>query len=414
MDIKVELPPGPRQREFLDYLNSSLRERMGSFGGSSGVAENGNFETAVAGKTKLDSGEVDLIWKVTIRPDGMLDRVSVFPSQAGDSDTEWKISAHELISSVLSSVISERKKKYFKRNFFFYIGEQLDGEYWLPGFRFAPAYPNDPNPHLMNAERIISIDQEIEAIDDMHATSIAEESARRHASRMSLLLNTALYQPDNAHRWVIKNPEDGSGLTSERLQLGFAIKETNLGKMPKKSSVCQLGKYEGRLSAQYRVMGELMSLPPETRKILRGIDSAEPKIREAFDRGARLYQVAATCGRSFPSVGLAYRVAAVEAICKTEDPGGNFSAFMRKHVRSYSDIDDLLNYLYGSVRSAHFHSGEFPNGEFSRTYYFDPLMDAENTHRDAIHRACFQITREAIIRWIVSLLPDDTLVSGSE
>jgi hypothetical protein len=63
------------------------------------------------------------------------------------------------------------------------------------------------------------------------------------------------------------------------------------------------------------------------------MDSAAPSLRESFDRAARLHQVGAVCGALFPSVGLAYRVAAVEA-ASSSDPryAGGFKDFMRAHV----------------------------------------------------------------------------------
>ena len=86
--------------------------------------------------------------------------------------------------------------------------------------------------------------------------------------------------------------------------------------MPEKGEQCPLGAYKGSLAARYRIAGELLSLPAQARSILRGIDDVDhPLVANAFDCGARLYQVAAVCGRFFPSVGLAYRVAAVEAVC---------------------------------------------------------------------------------------------------
>jgi hypothetical protein len=155
------------------------------------------------------------------------------------------------------------------------------------------------------------------------------------------------------------------------------------------------------------VAGELQSLPKEARKILRGIDKSEPAIADAFDRGARLYQVASVCGHLFPSVGLAYRVAAVEAISSADQYCKGFSEFMRKHLASRPGLDSILSYLYGYARSGHFHGGAFPMGEFERHQYFDPLMDTESVERDSIHRACYEITREAIVNWMQTMVPEE-------
>jgi hypothetical protein len=149
-----------------------------------------------------------------------------------------------------------------------------------------------------------------------------------------------------------------------------------------------------------------MGTPREARKILRGIDRANPMIADAFDRCARLYQVASVCGRTFPSVGLAYRVAAVEAISAADNTVKGFSEFMRKYVKSSGDIESLLQYLYGSARSGHFHAGAFPMGEFSRQNYFDPLIDIDTAHHDSIHRSCDDLIREAVVNWMLMMVPE--------
>jgi len=194
---------------------------------------------------------------------------------------------------------------------------------------------------------------------------------------------------------------------SARYQLGFQHPSAVLNEMPRKGQVCTLGGYRGSLAARYRVAGKLLSLPAEARKILRSIDNAPPPISDSFDRGARLYQVATVCGKYFPSVALAYRVAAVEAISEADPASKGFSNFMRKHIRSQHDIEEILNYLYGVARSAHFHGGEFPMGEFTRQGMFaSPFMDAEAVQRDSLHRTCYELTREAIVNWLVEILPE--------
>jgi hypothetical protein len=139
---------------------------------------------------------------------------------------------------------------------------------------------------------------------------------------------------------------------------------------------------------------------------LRSVDTVAPCVTDAFDRGARLYQVAGVCGSLFPSVGLAYRVAAVEAISKADPECSSFSKFMRKHVASRKDTEGVLDYLYSVARSAHFHAGEFPLGEFSREFFFDPLMDSDSIQRDELHRTCYELTREAIVNWLTKMIPE--------
>lgn len=414
MEIQLNLPHGQRQQEFLDYLNAALRGRMSSSTGSAGMNKDGLFESTVTGPFSVGQDAVHLSWHITKDAKGTLLSVAIEATDSSVGEEEWGIAAHEFITSVLTTSLAETCTKHFRRSFFYYIGPQLDGEYWLPRYRFAPAYPGDPEPHLINAERVVSIDQEIAAIDDMHAVALADEASRRLAARLTLLLNTGLYQTENTQRWVWPVGEGEPMKESVRCQLGFVHPSANLTQMPKKNEQCPLGAYKGNLAARYRVAGEMLSLPPEARRILRSVDKADPLITNAFDCGARLYQVAAVCGRYFPSVGLAYRVAAVEAVCQADHTCKGFGDFMREHVSSQTDIDDILDYLYRVGRSAHFHGGKFPMGEFGRQSFFDPLMNDEAVQRDALHRTCYELTREAIVNWLIQLIPDTAGTDSDE
>lgn len=406
MKITLDIPNGKRQRDFLDYLNSALRKRLISYRGSAGRTDEGNFASTVSGPFRLDQDHIDLTWRITKDPKGTLVGLDIASEESEEPESRWSTAVYEFVTSVLATALAETRHRFFKRSVFYYIGPQLDGEYWLPGFRFSPVLPEDLMPHLINAERVVAIDQVVEAIDDNHAHALSSESARRHSARLSLLLNVGLTNRDHSMVWIMPTSADGLPSDSVRCHLGFNNASVNLQEMPKKEELCQLGKYNGSLTSRYRVAGELQSLPPEARKILRCIDDADPLVTDAFDRGARLYHVALVCGHQFPSVGLAYRVAAVEAISKADSECEGFSEFMRKHVKSQNDIDPILNYLYGTARSGHFHDGFFPMGEYSRPRHFDAFMDSEKVEADQLHRICYDVTREAIVNWILSIVPE--------
>jgi len=294
----------------------------------------------------------------------------------------------------------------FRRAFFSYIGISLDGEYWLPGMRFAPVTPEDDNRYTENAEQVVSIDMVVEAIDEVDANALAEGIGRRQAARLSLLLDVGLFRNPSCLRWGYM-AEEAPPKKAVRVHLGFWGHGPTLTDMPEKGTVCPLGKYSGSLGARSRVRNGLLSLPPQARRILRAIDTALPVVSEAFDGAARLYQAGAMMGAQFPSVGLAYRVAAVEALSNSNRSYEGFSGFMRRHVTSEAVTDQVLDYLYGNVRSAHFHAGVFPLGEFESIRWFNPLMDEVVLQRSLFQHTCFKVTREAIINWLHDLLPSE-------
>jgi hypothetical protein len=181
--------------------------------------------------------------------------------------------------------------------------------------------------------------------------------------------------------------------------------------MPSKGESCRPGRFLGSIS-DTDVASDALTLPTEARRILRAIDSAAPKVRGAFDSAARLYQAAAVLGRYYPTAGLAYRVAAVEAASAGDSTAGHFAAFVRKHVSPRPDLEKQINYLYGVVRSAHFHAGAFPLGEFDRPAIFDLVTDPMAAERSILQ--CFKLVREAIITWVASLLPPQPADGANE
>ena len=401
MRIELNIKKGNKQQLFLDYFNSALRNVSASASGSSQFYEDGTFESSTTFDFLVDDRAVPLTWKITKLPNGSLEGIEINNVDASDKEEPWREDVSNFINTLLTNAFKEKQQEFFFRRNFYYIGSQLDGEYWLPGFRFAPLHIEDSEPFLLNAERVVSFDMNIEAIDKMNAMSLADVRASRYAARLSLLLNIGLYQPQGTRRWVITANED-----SERYQLGFHERDINIDNMPKKGELCELGKYSGSLIRNSIIGGNFKSMPTECRKILRGMENAEPKIADRFDQCARLYQVALVVGSRFPSVGIAYRVAAAEALTQGNSEFSSFSDFIRKNISARPNLSEDLEYLYSTVRSAHFHGGKFPMGEYDQMRYFDQLMDSDDVQRSERQRAGYDLTREAIVNWLSRVIPE--------
>ena len=78
--------------------------------------------------------------------------------------------------------------------------------------------------------------------------------------------------------------------------------------------------------------------------------------------GTKAKYISETVGKNLHSLGVSYKVAAVDSLSEGKSPQGEFM----KLVRQYNSriVEDTLRYLYGTVRSGHFHKGVFPLGEF--------------------------------------------------
>ncbi len=151
------------------------------------------------------------MWNFTWNTDGTLDAIEV------EADTEpangWEESINEIFQRAFVSTIEAKKVKVFRRNQFAYFGPPLDGEYYISGWRLAPANPENSVPFH---EQVIYLDRYVEAIDKAHTIPIGMVEARRIATLLSLFLDKGFYSVQPEHRWVIL----GEG-KAEFLQLGY-------------------------------------------------------------------------------------------------------------------------------------------------------------------------------------------------
>lgn len=403
LKIPLDLLQGQKQQHFFDYFKAALRRYCPLVRGNALIQDDGSHITNLEGDFSSGNTLIPIKWSITRQSDGTILFIEISPINIETAPINWESIIQNFITKeLLIPTLAEKTKKCFHRNQFHYLGTVLDGEYWLPKFRLAPALPDDSIPMMVFTERVIYIEQEVQGIDYEHARLIAEENAKRYAARLSLILNTGLYRPENgAHKWFLKPDPEFRHTTTERWQLGFRNPSPLKTALPKKGVDCQLGAYKDSvLDNRGCVLGSTLACPKETRKILRALETQSQKFKDAFDSCARLYQVALTIGNRFPSVSLAYQIAAVEAITKTgfsEYKG--FSDFMRQNLPQDEGINKVLDWLYSSVRSAHFHAGAFPLGEFL-AQSFD-FLDWE-TH-DLVNKqfSSHAIIRHAIMSWVL-------------
>jgi hypothetical protein len=93
----------------------------------------------------------------------------------------------------------------------------------------------------MNAERILVIDQMIEAIDKSHSQQLGEEQADLISAHLSFLLDIGIYKPTSDERWVIHRDNISNKVTSKRFQLGI-WDDNQPSSMPKKGELSPLGR----------------------------------------------------------------------------------------------------------------------------------------------------------------------------
>lgn len=382
-----------KQRLFLEYLDAALMRHSDHSTGSNYYDENGNYIDESIFQITLEEGSGILHVIITASND---DNLISIEFESPDSEAVDKLT-NKLIIESLGNALGASKKTFFRRVLFCYIGEQLDGEYWLgSNIRVAPVDPDDPNPQFANAERYISIDINIDAIDVFGAIVNANNRASTLAARLSLILDLGIYSPSSEQRWTV--PGDFNS-PCELRQLGYFNRGPELKEMPRKGKTCKLGKFEHSIHYRVRYLGEPVKFPKETRKLISAIDKSDSSIATAFDNCAFLYQLALNAGRYMPTVKISYLVAAIDALCKSESDFRDPSSFIRHYAFPEHNIDHLLEFMHGSVRSAHFHAGEFPFGEFEQTRRLAIYSGSSKRISEHRYRECIKLIRAAIANW---------------
>lgn len=128
---------------------------------------------------------------------------------------------------------------------------------------------------------------------------------------------------------------------------------------------------------------------------------------------AKLYNKALSTFENEPTMMISYLVASIEALSKVErkhdyykkEQGdmNKFVAFCKEYSEPDMFDEDLLKYLYGDIRSAHFHAGEFKFFEYNLDLN-QSLSNAFFEFRDNIYIKGHECLRGIFINWINSNL----------
>ncbi len=202
--------------------------------------------------------------------------------------------------------------------------------------RIAPCLPVDGIDTIINAERYICVDFEIDAIDEHNAAILSEELSSRLMYRLSLISNIGFYKPSTDQVWVLTG---NSERPSERFQRGF-FDPNRVDRMPRKRELCHLGAYAGSIDNIYATTSK-MTLPKETRPIFSGLEKSNIKLINAFDSAAQIYNLSHVAGRRFATVRLAYLVSCIDAIRFRSKSGQSFTQFLQEY-NGENTVDESL------------------------------------------------------------------------
>jgi len=404
MKRTLSIQKGPKQQLFLAYLNAEFAKQAKHAHSLFKMEESGSIVNVVRTTFELADSQMELIWSFRTLANGVLSEVEVSQASVVGAawNGAWEEVAREIIDSALRDAYNETRRTEHRRQVFYYVGTQFDGEYWFGRVRVAPAILDETYPMLMNAERAVVLEFEVEAIDTYDSSYLASEFARRFAARLSVLLDVDLYEPPFEQVWVMA----GEPPVPQRLNRGIG-QPAGDNCMPKKGERCRAGTFTQGISHIGRMSGTF-KMPPEARRILRGVEALPAPVKDAFDGAARMYQIGLSLGRRFPSAELAYRVGAIEALSAIEPEAKKFSPFMRQYLSLAPSDEQLLEYLYSDVRSSHFHAGKFDLGEFSLQRHMDIVKTPQTVIHGQQQSRCFELTRRAIVNWMLSIAAEPT------
>jgi len=361
--------------------------------GQAGFEDDGSYVARLAGKVQDGDNYVHVHWTIPQSADGSIPFIEY--EVLGDSKAEQVVSNY--LHKVLAAALSERRESYFQRVYFTHLGPMLDGEYWLPGFRLAPAFVDDPDQHLIDAERVNCIDQKIEAVDAEHASQLAQYQADLYITRLALLTRVGFYKLYTGESvWVHTKVENGT-IESSRLRRGYKLDPLPEA-MPKKGSLCKLGTYGASIVENVQYVGHLITLPKETRKVFRTLNE-DVNFQRPFDSCAKLYQLSFMFRQYSASAAFAYKVAAVDALAQ-QTQFKDFSVFMRAQIPGEEGLDQFLELLYRDVRSAHFHGGAKPL-DLSPAFMSD-MLDRGRHQNFLVQLHSDRLLWKAISNWILS------------
>lgn len=361
---------------------------------------------------------------------------------------------NEYIIRELFNLSSSKKKKYTVRNYrYLYNSHNIDTTHKINAekkFVFGPLY-NQSLPETMT-EQILYFDIEIEAHSVSTARSIAHNHVSDYSSFLSVFLDVGIDDIKSNFQTFIEKREDG--LATRRLrtgfvdqQLGLIVKDnfngltsfddwvnnirsetislSNLKNFDSIDAVTYKNGYSDMINNIFenhrleslnkgslenkkgnidnidieniRMPGTTIKVPTSIRKYFRGIEllkSENYKKYEFFRNACRMYNLGMIFHKYSPTAHISYHTSAVETLSKAE--GEKFTPFINQYNEEYDK--KLMDFIYGKVRSGHFHSGEFPFMEFNIN--LNNSLDAHFFIKQEQFFRAKNILRKTFINWI--------------
>lgn len=392
LKIPINLDPD-RVPDFFDYLVVKI-ESQGKWKGEGSFNESNQYiEKLYLSLSQKGYKDGQIVLTVIWNQDGTIEPIII--EKNGNLPDGWEQLANDLIREALVATVNYKREKYFCRYTYAYIGPPLDGEYYISGFRVAPAVFPDDDQWLID-ERIIYIDLYEKGIDKMHAQAIGKVRAEQIVALLSVFLGIGIYSIPPERRWVLQD-----GKSCKRCQLGYFDSKPVPTKMPKKGEVCPLGHTTkvDRDKFDSLSMKKGLLFPNDIRTLFRCYYNLSPEKSKAYIGAASLFRISLTAGKYYPTVAMSYQIAAMDALVIGKEH--NQKAFQELIQEFCPEAPaEFTSEIYGKIRSSHFHQGSLPGGEYE-IMMIRPLRGPHFLMRFNLQREIFLISHTVLIRWLL-------------
>ncbi|AQR96119.1 hypothetical protein [Clostridium saccharoperbutylacetonicum] len=193
------------------------------------------------------------------------------------------------------------------------------------------------------------------------------------------------------------NIGEGDVVTTEKIGSTPYLEETFSKHRIYKTKINTPSDYIDEIDESVHFPNNMIPIPRQIRNYFKGIFELEEFDYEKykmFRNACRLYNLSHIFGNISPTAQISYLISTIDALSKSEKL--TFGQFVRKYSNE-SELD-LLNYMYGKVRSGHFHSGEF----CFREYNVELNVSADPTFfldQSDYYKTKLQL-RKILIEWI--------------
>lgn len=370
-----------------------------------------------------------------------------------DNITEYDLEFYylkEIYHKFTESLIKENERDYTVRIYYkIYHDTGFKGEYiinWKNKVKFKPLF----NERIKNciSERIIAFDCEVRACSLSHARSKAYNTVKEFVAYLALLIDVGFHDFNSKFSHYIK--KDGNYLVGEFQRNSFLDSELNIIVMDNMNGLRSVEDYNDieistyfsidkigdnsyeiensyiennsdytnskldEIFKQHKIIKNKsvknnysdyisdweksslnICIPRCIRNYYKNILKLDEKRYKIFRNCCRLYNISLTSGAYETTLMLAYMVSAVECLAKSESTA--FSKFMEKYLGEEYD-KSFCDFLYGNLRSGHFHSGEMFFTEYN--LILDITLEKNYIRMKEIYIKGRYLMRKALIEWV--------------